>query len=203
MGITNETFQSERDETANCQFATVPNDSQLFATEAGFPELITAVENFANFQRLLDQPKPVTSFPGASAVSISRGKQKFNDIGCGLCHTPSLTTSDVATVAVLKNKVANLFSDLALHNMGPGLADDVSQGGARGDEFRTAPLWGLGQRIFFLHDGRTKDLIQAIRAHRSNANSTYKASEANKVVDNFDNLGDSSKQDLLNFLRSL
>lgn len=203
MGITNETFQSERDETENCQFANVPNDTQLFDTTAGFPMLITAIENFANFQRFLDQPTPVTSFPGASSESINRGKAKFSDIGCALCHTPSLRTSDVATVEALRDKVANLFSDVALHNMGPGLADDVSQGGARGDEFRTAPLWGLGQRIFFLHDGRTSDLVQAIREHRSNANSTYKASEANKVIDNFDDLGDSSKRDLLNFLRSL
>ena len=71
--------------------------------------------------------------------------------------------ANVATVAALRNKIANLYSDLALHNMGPGLADDISQGGARGDEFRTAPLWGLGQRIFFLHDGRTSDLVEAIR----------------------------------------
>ena len=98
MGITNEMFQSERDETANCQFATVPNDTQLFDTTAGFPALITAIENFANFQRFLDQPTPVTSFPGASSASINRGKQKFTEIGCAFCHTPSLTTSDVATV---------------------------------------------------------------------------------------------------------
>jgi CxxC motif-containing protein (DUF1111 family) len=181
----------------------VPNDTQLFDTTAGFPTLITAIENFANFQRFLDQPTPVTSFPGASSASINRGKQKFTEIGCAFCHTPSLTTSDVATVAALKNKAANLFSDVALHNMGPGLADDVSQGGARGDEFRTAPLWGLGQRIFFLHDGRTTDLVQAIREHRSAGNATYGPSEANKVIDNFDDLGDSSKRDLLNFLRSL
>jgi CxxC motif-containing protein (DUF1111 family) len=203
MGITNETFQSERDENPTCQFANVPNDTQLFDTTAGFPALITAIENFANFQRFLDQPTPVTSFPGASSDSINRGKAKFSDIGCALCHTPSLRTSDVATVAALRDKTANLFSDVALHNMGPGLADDISQGGARGDEFRTAPLWGLGQRIFFLHDGRTSDLVQAIREHRSNANATYKASEANKVIDNFDDLSDSSKRDLLNFLRSL
>ena len=87
--------------------------------------------------------------------------------------------------------------------MGPGLADEISQGGARGDEFRTAPLWGLGQRIFFLHDGRTSDLVVAIRAHRSAGNSQFGPSEANKVIDNFDNLGDASTQDLLNFLRSL
>ena len=67
MGITNELFQSERDENPTCQFAKVPNDTQLFDTTAGFPALITAIENFANFQRFLDQPTPVTSFPGASA----------------------------------------------------------------------------------------------------------------------------------------
>jgi CxxC motif-containing protein (DUF1111 family) len=66
--------------------------------------------------------------------------------------------------------------------MGPGLADEVSQGAARGDEFRTAPLWGLGQRIFFLHDGRTDDLITAIRAHRSGANTQFRASEVGRYV---------------------
>jgi CxxC motif-containing protein (DUF1111 family) len=203
MGITNELFQSERDENPTCQFATVPNDTQLFDTTKGFPDLIQAIENFANFQRFLDQPTPVASFSGASATSIARGKQRFSDIGCALCHTPSLKTSDVATVAALNNKTANLYSDVALHAMGPGLADEVSQGGARGDEFRTAPLWGLGQRIFFLHDGRTSDLVVAIRAHRSAGNTKFGPSEANKVIDNFDNLSSSSKQDLLNFLRSL
>jgi CxxC motif-containing protein (DUF1111 family) len=57
--------------------------------------------------------------------------------------------------------------------VGPGLADDIHQGIARGDEFRTAPLWGLGKRIFFLHDGRTSDLLEAIRAHRSDGNSRF------------------------------
>ena len=203
MGITNDIFQSERDQNPNCQFAAVPNDTQLFDNTAGFPALITAIENFANFQRFLDQPKPVTSFTGASSTSINNGRAIFSNIGCALCHTPSLKTSDVAAVAALRNKTANLYSDVALHNMGPGLADDVAQGGARGDEFRTAPLWGLGQRIFFLHDGRTRDLVQAIREHRSAANTTYRASEANEVINNFDRLSDSATKDLLNFLRSL
>ena len=203
MGITNELFQSERDENPTCQFAKVPNDTQLADTAAGFPALIQAIGNFANFQRFLDQPKPVASFAGASAASIARGRERFSEIGCALCHTPSLATSAVATVAALSNKTANLYSDLALHNMGPGLADEISQGGARGDEFRTAPLWGLGQRIFFLHDGRTDNLVTAIHEHRSAGNNKFGPSEANKVVDNFDDLGNSSKQDLLNFLRSL
>jgi len=82
--------------------------------------------------------------------------------------------------------------------MGIGLADNVSQGNAGPDEFRTAPLWGLGQRAFFLHDGRTKDLLQAIRAHDS------PGSEADGVIDTFQLLlSPSQKQDILNFLRSL
>src|SRR5437867_8719578 len=89
------------------------------------------------------------------------------------------------------------FSDFALHDMGRGLADGVSQGNANGREFRTAPLWGVGQRIFFLHDGRTSDLHQAILDHAS------EGSEANSVISNFKQLSPTDKQALLNFLRSL
>jgi len=96
-----------------------------------------------------------------------------------------------------------LYSDLALHQIGAGLADDILQAGARGDEFRTAPLWGLGKRIFFLHDGRTMDLLEAIGAHKSSGNSKFGSSEANAVIDNFNDLVEGDKQDLLNFLRSL
>jgi CxxC motif-containing protein (DUF1111 family) len=81
--------------------------------------------------------------------------------------------------------------------MGRGLADGVSQGNAGPDEFRTAPLWGLGQRLFFLHDGRTSDLLRAIEMHQS------QGSEANTVIRIFNGLSENQKQDLLNFLRSL
>jgi len=81
--------------------------------------------------------------------------------------------------------------------MGVGLADSISQGAATGREFRTAPLWGLGQRIFFLHDGRTDDLKDAIQAHSSTG------SEANAVISKFNGLSEFQKQDLFNFLRSL
>jgi CxxC motif-containing protein (DUF1111 family) len=91
-----------------------------------------------------------------------------------------------------------------LHNMGPGLADDVSQGNAGGDEFRTAPLWGIGKRIFFLHDGRTKDLLEAIQAHAgSGGGQQYAPSEANQVVGQFNRLNEIDKQHMLNFLRAL
>jgi CxxC motif-containing protein (DUF1111 family) len=81
--------------------------------------------------------------------------------------------------------------------MGAELADGITQGGAGPDQFRTAPLWGLGQRLFFLHDGRTQDLLAAIRAHKS------AGSEANAVIEHFDQLDADTMQDLLNFLRSL
>jgi CxxC motif-containing protein (DUF1111 family) len=87
--------------------------------------------------------------------------------------------------------------------MGFRLADDVGQGTCAGDEFRTAPLWGLGQRIFLLHDGRFTNLESAIREHASDANDRFAASEANAVVTNFIQLSDAQKQDLFNFLRSL
>jgi CxxC motif-containing protein (DUF1111 family) len=119
-----------------------------------------------------------------------------------LCHTPTLTTGN-STVAALRNQTVNLFSDILVHAMGPGLADNIVQGGAQGDEFRTAPLWGLGQRIFFLHDGRATDLIQAIQAHSSAGDTNLGPSEANAVIDNFNKLPEGKKQDLLNFLRSL
>jgi CxxC motif-containing protein (DUF1111 family) len=137
--------------------------------------------------------------------SIGRGKQRFADVGCALCHTPSLPVNANASVVALRNsgQPANLYSDLALHQMGPGLADDILQGAARGDEFRTAPLWGLGKRIFFLHDGRTNDLEVAIQAHRSDGNSKFGPSEANAVISNFNRLDSDAQQDLLNFLRSL
>ena len=81
--------------------------------------------------------------------------------------------------------------------MGQNLADNVTQGSAGPDEFRSAPLWGLGQRAFFLHDGRTSDLMDAILEHDS------QGSEASATISGFRSLSNSDKQDLLNFLRSL
>jgi CxxC motif-containing protein (DUF1111 family) len=91
----------------------------------------------------------------------------------------------------------NAFSDIEIHNMGNGLADNVSQGSAGGGQFRTAPLWGLGQRIFLLHDGRTTNLVNAIQDHASNG------SEASYVEEEFFNLSTTQQQEILDFLRSL
>ena len=204
MGITNQLFPQERDETADCQFDSTPNDTLNFTTSPAPGAnaniaVISDIEAFANFMRMLAPPSPMPDTP--STVS---GRAAFEKVGCAHCHTPSLTTgrmiasgTSAGRSAALSNQTVNLFSDLLVHHMGKGLADGITQGAAGPDEFRTAPLWGVGQRIFFLHDGRTRNLIEAIDEHRS------PGSEATRVIDNFHRLRPKEQQDLLNFLRSL
>ena len=194
QGQTNMLFPNDSDETPGCEFAPSPNlpvtRSVDFTTSATL------------FMKFLGPSLPHATVPGG-ADSIARGQAAFATVGCATCHTPTMRTRSGTDFPVLADKDVNLYSDLALHNMGPGLADDIAQGLATGDEFRTAPLWGVGTRAFFLHDGRTSNLIEAIRAHRSAGNATYGPSEANAVIANYDALSAAQQQDLLNFLRSL
>src|SRR5260370_16116255 len=148
---------------------------------------------FSLLMRFTDAPQP-DPYPSASA---QRGRTVFNAVGCALCHTPQMQTAPVMNSAVLENRPVNLFSDLLVHHMGAGLADNIIQGAAGPDEFRTVPLWGVGQRLFFLHDGRTNDLLQAIIQHFSAATSptsaassdpAYPASQANSLVQKFHGL---------------
>ena len=146
---------------------------------------------FATFMRFLAPPIPAPSTPAST-----RGSALFTSIGCSLCHTPSMKTA-TSSVAALSNQTVNLFSDLLLHHMGTGLTDNITQGLAGPDQFRTAPLWGVGQRLFFLHDGRTSDLMTAIQAHASSG------SEANAVIQNFNNLFIDQQSDVISFLQTL
>lgn len=164
-------------------------------------ELPSDVVAFAVFMRFLAAPTPsvkgITGNPSAS--SIANRKTLSSQIHCDTCHTPCLKTNPSKISPSLSNQTAALYSDLLVHNMGSGLADIISQGSAGPDEFRTAPLWGLGQRIFFLHDGRSGPanggLVHAIAQHASSG------SEANRVNSLYNNLTSQQKQDLLNFLR--
>ena len=195
VGVTNELFPNERDETPGCLFNGTPEDATNF--DQNGVNLPSDLELFTIFMRFLDQPRPAPA-----TASTTHGQQVFTQIGCALCHTPSYTTGQ-SSVAALSNVTVNLFSDLLLHHMGPRLADGVSQGAAGGDEFRTAPLWGLGQRMFFLHDGRTNDLVKAILSHQSRGDFQSSDSEANGVIEGYKRLTVQDQQDLLNFLRSL
>jgi len=206
MGISNQLFPQERDETPGCSFIPTPNDTLNFTTapsttSSGIsnPAVISDIEAFSNFMRMLAPPAPAP--PTASSA---RGRDTFARIGCAHCHTPSFTTgkmiasgSSTTPSAALSNQTANLYSDLLVHHMGKGLADGITQGAAGPDEFRTAPLWGVGQRVFFLHDGRTTNLVDAIRDHRS------EGSEANKVIEHFNKLSPQEQQEIIDFLRSL
>jgi CxxC motif-containing protein (DUF1111 family) len=201
MGISNDLFPQERDETPNCQGGTpAPNDTINVPNPSDPPSetaVLSDIEAFAMFMRMLAPPQPAPPTP-----SSQHGSAVFASVGCALCHTPALSTGATSgrkhlPSAAVANKQVPLFSDLLVHHMGTGLADGITQGGAGPDEFRTAPLWGLGQRVYFLHDGRTSDLIQAIRFHASSG------SEANQIVQNFAALSAQDQQDLINFLRSL
>ena len=203
MGISNELFNDERGEAGvpdplACRTVPSPNDHMNF--ESTQPQAINSdVVGFSNFMRFLAPPTAVSSYGNVTAASTSNGQAQFTTAGCSVCHMPSIQTGNHPTAA-LANKTANLFSDLLVHNMGQ-LGDGISQGTAGPSEFRTAPLWGLGQRIFFLHDGRTTDLLAAIEAHANGGNDT--ASEAYQVIVNFNALSPANQQDVLNFLRSL
>jgi len=202
MGVTNQLFPQERDETPGCIFNATPEDTLNFTPAATPPSnaaVLSDIEAFANFMRMLAPPTPAPDTP-----SIVNGRGIFTKVGCVHCHVASFTTgkmiasgSSTSPSAALSNQTVNLFSDLLVHHMGRGLADGITQGSAGPDEFRTAPLWGVGQRVFFLHDGRTTDLVKAIEAHRS------PGSEAARVVERFNRLTVQERQDVINFLRSL
>ncbi|HEV8689592.1 MAG TPA: di-heme oxidoredictase family protein [Ideonella sp.] len=200
MGVTSDAFPTEREEDPACQFARQPNNVRNFARSGKLDveevlEGAAAIEKFGFFMRFLAPPAPASGDPGGAA-SIERGRATFDKAGCALCHVPTMKTGDTF-VNAMRNQPVHLFSDLLLHDMGEGLADGINQGQAGPRDFRTAPLWGLGQRHFFLHDGRTSDLREAILAHYS------RHSEANEVVRRFYGFSNAEQQDLYNFLRSL
>lgn len=130
----------------------------------------------AAFINQIDPPVP------SAACLASGGAAKFKEIGCSTCHTPSMPGP---------GRTVNLYSDLLVHDMGPGLADGVVMASASGSEFRTTPLWRVSERSTFLHDGRATTLTQAIAAHGGQAAASAAA---------FGSLSDSEKQAVLDFL---
>jgi CxxC motif-containing protein (DUF1111 family) len=224
MGISNDLFPISRSEEEGCNLAYEPFDTPRTSDDLYYDpaKIMPAWLMFTVFMRFVDAPQPAPL-----TTSAARGREIFSDVGCALCHTPSFQTRGVVNpqmpaqeigphAPALRGKTVNLYSDLLVHRMGATLADNIVQGNAGPDEFRTTPLWGLGTRLFFLHDGRTSDLRVAIEDHFSAPHSdggdnpardlqsfTYGASEANRVVQRFNALAESDKQALLDFLRSL
>jgi CxxC motif-containing protein (DUF1111 family) len=220
MGVTNDLFPQATDESPACTadksepndiFRNDPSDARNQSFYNPLHEL-PDWQMFAIFMRFLEAPHPV-----AFSASAQRGQQLFGTdpsnqgIGCFACHTPTMVTPAKSETEALQNLTVHPYSDLLIHHMGKGLADDITQGAATGDMFRTTPLWGVGQRTFFLHDGRTNDLLNAIHAHHSAAGDCddsgrapcYGPSEANTVINRFNALSEADKQAILDFLRSL
>jgi len=205
IGETNQMFPQKRGffpnpPPANCVNKPLPEDQTNYLAAGNDTIGVPSDDDaFATFMRLLDQPTPSCTGTNCSS-SIQNGNKLFTVVGCALCHTLSMTTgqsSFTVNAPGLSGVQANLLSDLLLHHMGERLKDDIPQGNAGPDEFRTAPLWGLGQRLFFMHDGRAGNLVEAIRQHRG------EGSEANGVIEKFNVLTPMQQQDILNFLRSL
>ena len=131
---------------------------------------------------------------------IVLGKGIFNEIGCAKCHRPEMTTG-ASPITALSNKTFYPYSDLLLHDMGPGLDDGYTEGSAKTFEWKTPPLWGLGLSkfsqgggYFLLHDGRARSIEEAIILH---------GGEGQQSSENYQSLSDTDRRNLIRFLESL
>lgn len=206
LGVTNEYFPNEVNQTQqSCLFNGVPESGTNFVSTIQFDQFTGDPERMALFMSFLAPPIPATFNQYAQ-----QGQTDFNTIGCNNCHKVSYTTPLLASMgSFMQNKTLNLYSDLLLHHMGNCLADNIVQGTAQGDMWRTPPLWGAGKRAFFMHDGRTSDLLVAIQDHVWNAvngtgcTGSYPTSEALNSINAFNALSARDQQDVLDFLRDL
>lgn len=112
------------------------------------------------FLDTIDPPAPTVACLGSPGAAL------FATVGCAACHTPAMPGPGSPTAA---QRPVPLYSDLLLHDMGPGLADGFEQGQASGSEFRTMPLWRVADRPRLLHDGRAQTIPEAIDAHGGQA----------------------------------
>ncbi|MGB1111384.1 MAG: di-heme oxidoredictase family protein, partial [Gammaproteobacteria bacterium] len=136
----------------------------------------------------------------AADTQVLQGKRVFHQAGCAQCHTPSFTTGNEGSEPHLRNQHIWPYTDLLLHDMGEGLADNRPEGLANGREWRTAPLWGIGAtevvsgHTNFLHDGRARNLLEAILWH---------GGEAEASRDHVISLGTQDREALIRFLESM
>ena len=189
MGVTNRFFRA--DNAPNGDLGRLDRADRILDPEDDVDPATgkADLDRVADYMRLI--AAPARSGP-TDTPAVRGGQTLFNTINCVACHVPSLQTGP-SKIAALANRSVALYSDLLLHDMG-ALGDGIAQGAAGPREMRTAPLWGLGRRNVYLHDGRAATLDAAIRAHDGEA----AGSRARYV-----RLGATQQQQLLAFLRSL
>ena len=165
--------------------------------DGGAPEVSDKVANFVTFYA---SSLAVPARRGMERPEVKAGARLINSLGCAACHTPRQQTGQVDGREDLSNQTLWPYTDLLLHDMGPALADGRDEFLANGNEWRTPPLWGLGlaqrvnPRAGFLHDGRARNIEEAILWHGGEAQASAEAYQA---------LAASERQALLDFLNSL
>jgi len=160
------------------------------------PEISSeTIQNVVFYLKTLKAPVPRADQPG-----VAEGRTIFMNIGCASCHHPEFKTGS-SDIAALSNKVFSPYTDLLLHDMGPGLNDGYTEGSALSSEWRTPPLWGLGLSknsqggsYYLLHDGRASSIDQAILLH---------GGEGEAAKEKFRGLTESERKALIQFLESL
>lgn len=184
-------------------------NAAAFASDMGIGSPIKPDSTGSTTDITLDFLEAVTAYTQMLAVparrdiyneAVQRGQQAFMDFNCQSCHTPRFTTGNTHPITALRNKTIYPFTDLLLHDMGPGLADNRPEFSASGQDWRTPPLWGiglvrtvLGEEVY-LHDGRAQTLEEAILWH---------GGEAEAAKEAFRNAPSSLRNELIAFLKSL
>ena len=192
IGITNSLF--------NTEVCSSNQENCLKAAKMGGHNSVEIPDKLLNlvvsFNRNLGVP-PVRNHQDAKFIA---GKQAFYQAGCHSCHTPSFTLPENTEHPLMANQVIHPYTNLALHDMGAGLADGGTEEQANGKEWRTPPLWGIGlqQKVTkhsgFLHDGRARTIEEAILWH---------GGEAEKSQQKFKRLSNQQRQALLAFVSSI
>ncbi|MEM8583494.1 MAG: di-heme oxidoredictase family protein [Bacteroidota bacterium] len=188
MGITSVLYPNE-----NCP----PSIDCDQLPNGGQPELTNSALNHTT---LYASTLAVPARRDWSDKQVLHGKAIFKELGCNSCHIEKLTTGEHPVFDALSNQIIRPYTDLLLHDMGPDLADGFSDFLASGQEWRTPPLWGVGLfRIVnghtnYLHDGRARNLEEAILWH---------GGEAESSRDAFKELDADDRADLIRFLNSL
>jgi CxxC motif-containing protein (DUF1111 family) len=154
-----------------------------------YPDI--AIEEIAAFVRLLGPPPRKHE----AGVSAKAGERIFGEAGCAQCHTPSLKLAPEAAAELGEEPEIRAYTDLLLHDMGPGLADGIAEGRAGPADFRTPPLWGVAASgPPYLHDGRAHDLAEAIGLHEG---------EAHNARLRWEKLSPADREALISYLKSL
>jgi CxxC motif-containing protein (DUF1111 family) len=188
MGITSSVFSSDGLSATQREKYSVPNGGEPEIENESLEKVVRYIQTLA-----------VPARRDWKEQKVLIGKGLFNSLNCNKCHIPTMTTSNNSTFSVLNNQKIRPYTDMLLHDMGEGLADNRPDFNAAGNEWRTAPLWGIGMikvvngHTFLLHDGRARNIEEAILWH---------GGEAQTSTEEFKKLSSADREALIKFIES-